>query len=503
MTVAFSPRKSLCDSETQSPNPSLGHNSPMRHGVMEQHFALGSSGPPEKGLALVADPLYKYIPFTIPKTRGETTERELMDTPWVQRLRGVGQLQSAKWVYPSAEHSRFQHVLGAMHMASAFARRLYPGLKQHVRGAPSFPLVEETLRVAGLLHDVGHGPFSHFFDEHYLEAFGLNHELVGQRIITGPMAEKILALRRAPSGPFHDDERVNPQHVAWLINKRKKKALARAPRWLTVLAPVFQGIYTPDNLDYVMRDAYMTGVSADPLDTTRLLHHTFVSAKGLTLNRPGVSALMRFINMKLYLYANVYFHRTVRAIDLMLADVFEETVKILHPHNPVDPIENYLCLTDAFLLENVRDWHHSNDPAKHRLGLVWADILGRHVRYKMAHEETFSLREPDNKVLALYRNPKGFEENLRRHLPAPLQNLPLRVDFAIQDPRPMNPIEEGEKRILVYTPGTGKTDSEPIHRYYEYVPAKVIHCRVFTSTHGHDKAVSQAIEKMLTAQGLA
>lgn len=377
---------------------------------------LGQQGPPQKGLALMADPIYKYVAFTVPAKKGEITERDLIDTPWVQRLRRVAQLQSARWVFPSAEHSRFQHMVGVMNLASAFARRLYPGLRQHVPGTPSFPLVEATLRVAGLLHDVGHGPFSHFFDEHYLHHLDLNHELVGQRIITEALGDLIVQIRRAPSGPLEKDETLNPQLIAWLINKRKKRSLPGLPKWVSVLAPVFQGIYTPDNLDYVMRDAYMTGVSADPLDTTRLLHHTYVSEKGLTLNQSGVSALMRFINMKLYLYANVYFHRSVRALDLMLADVFEPTLKRVFPGHPLNPLTNYLAFSDWKLLEEVREWHISPDPEKRRLGETWNHVLNRKITYKMAHEETFSIREPDNPALKLYGDKQVFEETLRGFL---------------------------------------------------------------------------------------
>ena len=67
------------------------------------------------GTALIADPIHQYIQFTVPEKKGEVTEKALIDSPWVQRLRYIYQLQSARWVYPSAEHSRFQHSLGAMH----------------------------------------------------------------------------------------------------------------------------------------------------------------------------------------------------------------------------------------------------------------------------------------------------------------------------------------------------------------------------------------------------
>ncbi|HOP35424.1 MAG TPA: HD domain-containing protein, partial [Syntrophales bacterium] len=123
-----------------------------------------------QGKALMADPIHRYISFTIPGEDGvrEKTEKDLIDSPWVQRLRRIHQLQSARWVYPAAEHTRFQHVLGTMHLAGVFGRHLYESLREVCPTLPSEPHVEELLRVAGLLHDVGHGPFGHFFDDHFL-----------------------------------------------------------------------------------------------------------------------------------------------------------------------------------------------------------------------------------------------------------------------------------------------------------------------------------------------
>jgi HD superfamily phosphohydrolase len=77
------------------------------------------------GMALIADPIHQYILFTVPgdKSVNETTEKTLIDSPWMQRLRRIYQLQSARWVYPAAEHSRFQHSLGTMHVAGEFAKQ--------------------------------------------------------------------------------------------------------------------------------------------------------------------------------------------------------------------------------------------------------------------------------------------------------------------------------------------------------------------------------------------
>ena len=173
--------------------------------VTEQHY---------EGLALFADPIHEYIPFTVPMERSpgacEVTEKDLIDAPWVQRLRYINQLQSARWVFPGAEHSRFQHSLGAMHVAGRFARQLYPSLCALEPSCPSLPYVEEVLRMAALLHDVGHGPFGHFFDENHLAQYGVGHVAVGAYIITHARDEALCRLRRSPSGPFAPQEMLEP-----------------------------------------------------------------------------------------------------------------------------------------------------------------------------------------------------------------------------------------------------------------------------------------------------
>src|SRR5215211_9430078 len=142
---------------------------------------------PFSAVNLISDPIHGYVELTKRLSAGESdlaglpredaAEEDLLDTAWVQRLRRISQLQSARWVFPTAEHSRFTHGLGVMHEAGLWARSLYPSLRASLPAlAPSEPLpseglVVETLRVAGLLHDVGHGPFAHFFDDRVLTAF--------------------------------------------------------------------------------------------------------------------------------------------------------------------------------------------------------------------------------------------------------------------------------------------------------------------------------------------
>jgi len=319
-----------------------------------------------EGIALLADPIHGYIQFTVPVDgqANERTEKDLIDTPWVQRLRKIHQLQSSFWVFPSGEHSRFQHSLGAMHMAGRFADRLYPSLQQVFgRHCPSQSYVKEILRLTGLLHDVGHGPFSHFFDQNFLEPLHrMTHEGIGQRIVTERLADIIGKIRRSPDGPFEKQEAILPEQIAYLMGKPEPGSTDRMPRWLQTLQPVFSGIYTADNMDYIQRDAYMTGFSLDMVDIDRLLYYSFVTEKGLTLHKSGSSTLRRFVNARFTMYADVYFHRTNRAVDLHMQEIFQETVQLLFPFDPRVSLDPYLGVSDWSLLEGVQRWADDDDP---------------------------------------------------------------------------------------------------------------------------------------------
>jgi len=452
------------------------------------------------GTALLGDPVHGYISFTTPRpAAAERTEKDLIDTPWMQRLRQIYQLQSARWVYPSAEHSRFQHSLGAMHLAGRFARHLYPSLKAAVPDCPSATYVEEALRVAALLHDAGHGPFGHFFDDNFLEQYGLTHEKLGQQIIRTELAEIIRAIRRSPTGDFAKGERLNPDQIAFLIGKGPAAGGgAKQPRWLQFLQPLLSGIYTVDNLDYVLRDAYMCGVAVGPVDIERLMYYTFFTDKGLTLHKSGLSALNMFLNARLYMYTNVYYHRTTRAIDQHLKELFKDTMAALFPYNPAENLSAYLDLTDWSLLEAVRRWGREESTTTAAIGREWSTILAREVKWKMAYDVTLSMRYFE-KGRTLIDAPE-LGKRIRKKLPEKIKDLLFCVDMASQDPRPINPLMMGERQIYVFNPSTRKVEKEPLKDFFDYIPARVVQCRVFTLNHDHDLMLADIVEQVLGIQ---
>ena len=447
-----------------------------------------------EGTALIADPIHRYIQFTVPQEKGEVTEKALIDSPWVQRLRYIYQLQSARWVYPSAEHSRFQHSLGAMHLAGEFAKHLYPSLKKVLGDeCPSATFIEEYMRVTGLLHDIGHGPFGHFFDDNFLAHYDLTHEDLGQTIIQKHLGEVIQQLRRSPSGPFEPGEELRPEDVAFPIKKNGKED-TRKPKWVRFLQPLTSGIFTFDNLDYVSRDSYMCGVHPGPIDRERLIHYTFFSPKGLTVHKAGNGALTTFLNARLYLYTNVYYHRTTRAIDLHLKEIFPETMKFLFPGNPLDHMEDYLYLTDWSLLEDVSRWRRQKGE-RDALGKEWETVLHREVKWKMAYDRTLSLNELRYGVALIQDT--DWEKRIRSALPPAARGLVFRVDMATQDPRPENPFAMGKKQIHIYDPSSGETTKESLAELFEFIPSKVVQFRVFALDHDNDPLLAEVAEKAL------
>jgi HD superfamily phosphohydrolase len=384
---------------------------------------------PFAAVNLISDPIHRYVELTKRLAPDEAraaellpedaAEDDLLDTAWVQRLRRISQLQAARWVFPTAEHSRFTHGLGVMHEAGLWARSLYPSLRSSLVATasgepmPSEGLVVETLRIAGLLHDVGHGPFAHFFDDHVLAAHpapadprrpgakSLSHEDLSQLIIERELGPLIRALRRAPGGSperdrFAEGESIDPRWVSFLVSKPPLVDPAM-PAWVRLLQPLLSGVFTIDNLDYVRRDAYLTGVSMGPVDAERLRRYAFISERGLSLYESGVGALEMFLTARLFMYQHVYLHRTVRAIDLDLAEVFAPSIRaVFGDASPAEQLGAFADLDEYALLHQAALWARGERRSAHpvpgdgsvtdAVGDGWRAILLRRPRWRAEHE---------------------------------------------------------------------------------------------------------------------
>jgi HD superfamily phosphohydrolase len=247
-------------------------------------------------MEIIRDPLWNNIAV-------DSLAMRLVDTPAFQRLRYVRQLGLAFLVYPGATHSRFEHALGTYHLARrALALLEERGVLTHIsREACS------TIRVAALLHDIGHYPFSHALEE----IGALHHEEVARPLVTeGAVAA---ALRSA----MGDDA---PNEIMALIRGASDSPLRR----------LISGSLDLDKLDYLRRDAFMCGVPYGEIDVDRLLNSlTIVNVDGapeIGIVEKGLSALESLLFARYQMYRNVYWHHAVRSATAMYKRLVSDAV---------------------------------------------------------------------------------------------------------------------------------------------------------------------------------
>jgi HD superfamily phosphohydrolase len=248
---------------------------------------------------IIRDPLWNNI-------RVDPLALRLVDTPAFQRLRYVRQLGLAYLVYPGASHSRFEHALGAYHLAqralALFAER---GPQQELS-----PDACRIVRCAALLHDIGHYPFSHALEE----IGALHHEEVARPLITdGEVAE---VLRRELGGDA-------PERIMALIRGRSDSPLQG----------LISGSLDLDKIEYLKRDAFMCGVNYGDIDVDRLLdslqlvHDPERGDTTVGISEKGLSALESLLFAKYQMYRNVYWHHAVRSATAMYKRLVEGALR--------------------------------------------------------------------------------------------------------------------------------------------------------------------------------
>ena len=275
----------------------------------------------------VFDPIHRFIEL-------DDGEVELLDAPPMQRLRRLRQLGLAYLAFPAAEHSRFTHALGALAVgARALAAVRRAGAEDFADEA-EFRAQRRLLRASLLLHDVGHGPFSHASEA----VLGVPHEA---------RTREILALDdvRVPLSRLG----VDPDEVAALVT-------GDAPPRSPVLRELVGGPnLDADRMDYLLRDAYFTGVVAGSYDAEQLLGSLRVYGSGdgarLGVDGRGVVALESFVLARYMMFATVYFHHTTRMFERVLQDALRE---IWPDPRALDPIDEFLAWDDFRVLDALR-----------------------------------------------------------------------------------------------------------------------------------------------------
>lgn len=277
----------------------------------------------------ITDPIHRYIRFS-------ETEREIVDTVIFQRLRGIRQLAGAHLVYPSAQHSRFEHSIGTMHIAG------YAGETLFSKGYFGDEDKVQQLRLAALLHDVGHGPFSHLFEEVLMEKHNMNHEDMGKQIISRSEISDILG-----------------KHG---YNSSDICKLSFGQSNIQFFNEIISGALSADMMDYLPRDSLFTGVEYGKIDYHRLISSFEVTTDGhLAINKSALYSLESMLISRYEMYKAVYFHKTVRSAEVMLLRSITLADEQLNLTDKT--LNKYLSLTDEITLERIRLLGNDNKSA--------------------------------------------------------------------------------------------------------------------------------------------
>ena len=300
----------------------------------------------------IKDPVHGYVYVT-------KIEKDVVDSFPMQRLHRLRQLAGAEYVYPGANHTRFEHSIGTMYLAQQLVRN--PNISQYLS-------TEETamIRLAALVHDVGHGPFSHVFEyllEKYLDK---NHEEMTLWIIRKSELSDIIR------GGGYNAEAIAKLAVGSLRQKGR-----------TYMDQIIQSAIDVDKLDFVLRDTYHTGAKYGNVDVSRLIQMLDVLNENLAVNIGALSALESFILARIESFRSIYFHRVSRAAQIMLATAMEKAKDALGLVDYKTP-EEYLSLNDYTVWTMLKLCEESRNIMEN---------LERRRLLKCSYDKTFHLRD--------------------------------------------------------------------------------------------------------------
>jgi uncharacterized protein len=266
----------------------------------------------------IKDPVHGYVYIT-------EAEKNVIDTYPMQRLRRLRQLAGSEYVYPGANHTRFEHSLGVMYLAGQVLEN--PNVSQAVTDQEI-----ATCRVAALLHDIGHGPFSHVFEHLLVKNLHRTHEDNTRWLI-----------EESEVGDELDKLGFNRKEVAALaVGKMKKDGKA-------FLNQIISSAVDVDKMDFIVRDTYHTGAEYGFIDVFRLIHALDIMDGNLAVELGALSALEAVMIARIESFKSIYFHRVGRAAQIMLASAMEKA-------NPELGLTNFKTTREYLALDDYTVW---------------------------------------------------------------------------------------------------------------------------------------------------
>lgn len=265
----------------------------------------------------IIDPIHGFV-------RAFGTEIKIIDNPIFQRLRRIKQLSGAHLTYPGAQHTRFEHSLGVMHIAGQAAQALE---EKGIFNADDIA----NIRIAALLHDIGHGPFSHLFEEVAQRKRKSSHELLGRDLILKTDIGDLIS----ESG----------------FNKKFITSLAFGDSKLQFMNEIISGALSADIMDYLLRDGYFTGAEHAKIDHKRITQSLDVYKKKLALEKSALYSFESMMHSRYQMFKAVYFHKTVRSAEVMLL----ESIRLAYDELGLSSmsLDDYIELTDDYMLAKL------------------------------------------------------------------------------------------------------------------------------------------------------
>jgi len=364
----------------------------------------------------IIDPIHDFV-------RVYDNELKIIDTPIFQRLRRIRQLSGAHLIYPGAQHTRFEHSLGVMHIASMAGQALAE------KGIVSFDDIQ-NLRLAGLLHDIGHGPFSHLFEEIFEEKRKISHEDLGRDIILKTEIGDIISKNG--------------------FDKKLVTKLAFGDSKLQFMNEVISGALSADIMDYLLRDGYFTGAEHAKIDHHRLTHSLDVYKNKLALDKSSLVNFETMMISRFQMFKAVYFHKTVRAGEVMLLEAIDlaEGELGLSSMN----LDEYLQLSDDVILAKLLNLPEHNSKLKASKKIA-TDYLNRNL-FKSVFESTLT-----GKAITKKRMQELREEVSKK---SKIDINEIFVDSSNTPSIPLSPSKKESKSIILLENDGNKTITKEI-----------------------------------------